>query len=453
MWADVCIHTRMRFYSMAEASYCWESGWFMVEAPQAGARVGGKYVLVSHIADGGMGSVWTAQNAATSSDVAVKLWRRRSGDDGTVERLRQEARLGSRLSHRNIVRIFDLVEEAEGPLVLVMELLRGCSLERYLQQRGALEPKAAVGIVVAMLAALSEAHDKGIIHRDIKPANVFLAADHDGHVIPKLLDFGIAKMPVENKNLTEDGRSLGTPRYMSPEQIRGTELDGKSDVFSAAVVLYEALTNVSPFDSGSSGAMLAAVLEREVDPHPLIPPRVWIELSRALSKRAYERHGSARELKDALVAAMQTSESELEDALKRLDPLAIAPLPPRPPQSSVQEIIVPLPTGSRPEPRFSLAAKAVAGFGAAAALGPHADDVGRGHDAGDRPSAGSHAFDERVGSGVRRPAGGERAVHRDHEHHDDQEAGRRGKADRVGQADRDEARVLIAQRSSRTAVP
>ncbi len=338
----------------------------MVEAPQAGARVGGKYVLVSHIADGGMGSVWTAQNAATSSDVAVKLWRRRSGDESTVERLRQEARLGSRLSHRNIVRIFDLVEEAEGPLVLVMELLRGCSLERYLQQRGALEPKTAVGIVVAMLSALSEAHAKGIIHRDIKPANVFLAADHDGRVIPKLLDFGIAKMPVENKNLTEDGRSLGTPRYMSPEQIRGTELDGKSDVFSAAVVLYEALTNVSPFDSGSSGAMLAAVLEREVDPHPLIPPRVWVELSRALSKRAYERHASARELKDALVAAMETTESDLEDALKHLDPMAIAPLPPRPPQSSVQEIIVPLPTGSRPEPRFSLAAKAVAGFGAAA---------------------------------------------------------------------------------------
>ena len=235
----------------------------MVEAPQAGARVGGKYVLVSHIADGGMGSVWTAQNAATSSDVAVKLWRRRSGDDGTVERLRQEARLGSRLSHRNIVRIFDLVEEAEGPLVLVMELLRGCSLERYLQQRGALEPKAAVGIVVAMLAALSEAHDKGIIHRDIKPANVFLATDHDGHVIPKLLDFGIAKMleePEVAEMKTRTGMLLGTPTYMSPEQCRGTGgITEKTDVYSLGLMLYLMLSGKLPYKGGGAGEDVARV--------------------------------------------------------------------------------------------------------------------------------------------------------------------------------------------------
>ncbi len=322
-------------------------------------------MLAAHIADGGMGSVWTATNDTTSAEVAVKLWRRRAGDESTVERLRQEARLGSRLSHRNIVRIFDLVEEPTGPLVLVMELLRGCSLERYLQMRGALDTRAAIAVAVAILGALSEAHDKGIIHRDLKPANVFLAVDHDGRVIPKLLDFGIAKMPKENKNLTEDGRSLGTPRYMSPEQIRGNDLDGRSDVFSTAIVLYEALTNVSPFDSGSSGAMLAAVLEREVDPHPLIPPRVWVELSRALSKRSYERHASAEELRRGLLTAMQTAESELEDALKLLRPMDIAPAPPRATASQTNDAVVQV-SGERPSPRFSVAAKAIGAFAAAA---------------------------------------------------------------------------------------
>ena len=285
---------------------------------EPGARVGGKYRLGRRIAVGGMGEVWRARNETTGAEVAVKVSRRSHGDDLDV-RFRTEAKLGSMVAHRNIVRIFDLVEDADGSLVLVMELLRGESLAQHLKKRGRLDAKEAIAIAVPILSGLGHAHAEGIVHRDVTPANVFLAVDPDGQVTPKLIDFGIAKLPAAGTH-TLDGRVLGTPRYMAPEQIRGQAIDGRADVFSVAVVLYEAITGTCPFDAGSPSASLAAVLEAQVDPDPQIEPRVWLELARALGKRPYERHDDALALAGALRLAVAETDASLASLLRRPPP-------------------------------------------------------------------------------------------------------------------------------------
>jgi serine/threonine-protein kinase len=265
-----------------------------------------------------MGEVWIARNQSTGADVAVKMRGANVVTEEAALRFRHEARLGAMLSHRSIVRIFDLVEEADGTLLLVMELLRGETLERYLKAHGPLQTKEAIAIALPVLSALAHAHDLGVVHRDVTPANIFLAVDPDGHVIPKLVDFGIAKLPASGFQ-TLDGRVLGTPRYMAPERIRAPgDIDGRSDLFSVGVVLYEMLTGTCPFAASAPSASLAAVLETVVDPDPRLEPRVWIELQRALAKRAYERQSSANEMAEGLRAASGETDANLAELLRRL---------------------------------------------------------------------------------------------------------------------------------------
>ena len=150
---------------------------------------------------------------------------------------------------------------------------------------------------------------------------MFFAVEPDGHVIPKILDFGIAKLPAASSPLTVDGSVLGTPHYMAPEQIRGQEdLDGRSDMFSLAVVLYEMLTGVRVFQRDSAAASLAAVLEHEVDPDPRIEPRVWVAISRALAKRPYERFATCAEFAEALRSAVDATDEDFALALQELRP-------------------------------------------------------------------------------------------------------------------------------------
>jgi serine/threonine-protein kinase len=297
-------------------------------------RVAGKFRLGKRLATGGMGEVWVARNESTGAEVALKMLRRGDADRERElrieERFRHEARLSAMLSHRSIVKVFDLIEEADGTLILVMELLRGETLQSYLERKGARPAREGVAIIAPILSALSHAHDRGIVHRDITPSNIFMAVDPDMHVTPKLVDFGIAKL-VSGATLpaskqvsivqTIDGRVLGTPRYMAPERIRGSsEVDGRADLFSIGVVLYETLTGVSPFSASSASASLAAVLERHVDPDPRIEPRLWLEIQRAIAKNAYERHATAQELATELRAAVGESEGALDASLRRNTP-------------------------------------------------------------------------------------------------------------------------------------
>jgi serine/threonine-protein kinase len=332
-----------------------------------GDKIAGKYTLLSEIGSGGMGSVWLARNDTTEADVALKIWRAAEEDpDQTKTRFRNEARLSAMLTHRNIVRVFDLITEPNGALVLVMERLQGCTLASYLRAQKYLGARAAVGITCGILAALEQAHKAGIVHRDVKPANVFLAVDPDGHVTPKLLDFGIAKVPAANMELTGDGRSLGTPRYMSPEQIRGKEIDGRSDIFSMAVILYETMTGISPFTADTPGASLAAVLEVEVDPDEHIDAQLFSELARGLSKRAYERHATAAEFAATLRKAIQCSDADMDEALRQLEPLKHAEGPSRPISMELSRLELGKPVSKSPI-RFlpwAFAAVAILGIGA-----------------------------------------------------------------------------------------
>jgi serine/threonine-protein kinase len=268
-----------------------------------------------------MGDVWIARNEATQAELAVKTLLRAERTALHDERFRREARLSATISHRNVVRVYDLVDEPDGTLGLVMELLRGATLEAAMKEKGVFNALQSVAVAIPVLSAMHHVHQKGIVHRDMKPGNVFFAVEPDGHVIPKVLDFGIAKLPAAGSALTIDGSVLGTPHYMSPEQIRGQEdIDGRSDMFSFAVVLYEMLTGIRIFHRETASASLAAVLEHEVDPDPRIEPRLWIALSRALAKRPYERYANCSEFLTALRGAVEATDEDLANALQDLRP-------------------------------------------------------------------------------------------------------------------------------------
>jgi len=281
----------------------------------------GKIRLIQRIGRGGMGDVWVARNEATQAEIAVKTLAAAERTPVHDERFRREARIAATISHRNVVRVFDLIDEADGTLGLVMELLRGGTLEEAMRERGPFTTLQAVAVALPILSAMHHVHQKGIVHRDMKPGNVFFAVEPDGHVIPKILDFGIAKVPAAGSALTIDGNVLGTPHYMSPEQIRANgDIDGRSDMFAFATLLYEMLTGVRVFHRDTAAASLAAVLEHEVDPDPRIEPRLWVAMTRALAKRPYERYATCADFADALRSAVQATDDQIAQALQELRP-------------------------------------------------------------------------------------------------------------------------------------
>ncbi len=278
--------------------------------------VGGKVRLEEKIASGGMGDVYRGKQLVTGATVAVKILEPRTKrDDDAVERFRMEARVSALLAHRSIVRVFDLFEEPDGSMALVMEFLAGQTLEHRIAREGALDPVVAIAMIVPVLGALDHAHAVGVVHRDVKPANIFLAVEPDGRVTPKLLDFGVAKSSAANVN-TMDGRVLGTASYVSPEQARAETVNGRSDIFSVGVVLYEAITGTSAFAGAHPAATMKNVLEATVDPHERIPPRVWLVIEKAIAKSAYERQATAGELARALENACNKTEDELASMLR-----------------------------------------------------------------------------------------------------------------------------------------
>ena len=276
------------------------------EPAVAGATVGGKYTLLREAGMGGMGAVWVARNETTGGEVAVKfLLPSAQWSPSLLARLRQEARATASLSHRGVVRVFDLVEAPDGQLFLVLELLHGHTLAERIDAQERIEPSEAVRIALDLLSALEHVHGAGIVHRDIKPPNVFLATDPDGVVTPKLLDFGVSKTRFDAPSLTIRGELVGTPSYMSPEQATGMPVDARSDIFAMGILLYEMISGKNPF-AADDNKLFAVVLkaDRVVAPEG-VSPALWAVIRRALRREPTARFDSAAAMAVALRDAMQ----------------------------------------------------------------------------------------------------------------------------------------------------
>ncbi|UQA61378.1 serine/threonine-protein kinase [Polyangium aurulentum] len=269
-----------------------------------GERVGGKYRLLRQIGAGAMGTVWEAANEATSRRVAIKLLNRPSDD--LRHRLLREARACGAIVHRNVIEIYDVGETDQGEPFLVMQLLEGETLADLLARQRRLSPAVAAHIGRDIARALAAAHEAHIIHRDLKPANVFLhqEAGTEGQVV-KVLDFGVAKSLDANDPLvTIVGGAVGSPAYMSPEQIRAEKnLDPRTDLWSLGVVLFEMLAGVRPFPGGGQ-ELLSRVL---VGPIPRVSQVVrHVDASfdalvaRCMERERERRMTSAVELAHAL---------------------------------------------------------------------------------------------------------------------------------------------------------
>jgi serine/threonine-protein kinase len=269
--------------------------------------------LLRPLGEGGMGAVWVAEHMSLHTHVVVKFMSQDLVDSPEAKaRFAREAAAASQVKSPHVVQTFDHGLTPEGVPYIVMELLEGRDLEHYLRAKApdALSPREVVAVVAQLARALSKAHERGIVHRDIKPSNVFLCDAGGGELFVKLLDFGIAKggeMSIAGST-TRTGSFIGSPFYMSPEQVVGAkDIDFRSDLWSLAVVAFEALTGQKPFHAETVGA-LALKIHRDPLPiptsvNPQLPPAVdkWFE--KACCREAAGRFASAKEMADALAQA------------------------------------------------------------------------------------------------------------------------------------------------------
>lgn len=259
------------------------------------------YLIEQEIGRGGMGVVYRARDRALERPVAIKV----IGDDraGSAEarhRFEREARLLAAIDHPNVIPIYGAGEE-DGHLYLVMRYVEGTDLHRLLRDQGRLAPEAAARIVDQVARAVDAAHARGLVHRDIKPSNVLLAGEH-----AYLADFGITRMVDQQTRSTEVGKWIGSVDFMSPEHLRGEQIDQRSDVYSLGCLLYTCLVGVPPFHRDSVAATITAHLQDR--PPSLsqiadVPKRFDKVIAKALAKRPADRYHSAGELGAAALAA------------------------------------------------------------------------------------------------------------------------------------------------------
>jgi serine/threonine-protein kinase len=349
-----------------------------------------RYHIKKKLGEGGMGQVYLAEHVKMGRRCAVKIMTAGlSNDPEAVGRFNREAANASRIAHANVCSIYDFGETAEGLIYLAMEYIEGKSLTDFLHETGPLPlPRAAV-ILSQAADALQAAHDLGIVHRDLKPDNIMITTIR-GRDVVKVVDFGIAKATGSDaisQKVTRTGLVVGTPEYMSPEQLTGDALDGRSDIYSLGLVFYRMLTGVLPFKSDS--AQEAMVKRLTEDPAPLIttypagrfPPRLQEVVSRALARSPMERYATAAEFgRDVQgVAGTMTGTVDTESATQavkrmsgaaptvpqtRVDPMAQVGRP-----SKASETVSGRPTPLPPRARRSMVVPIVGGAVVLLALG------------------------------------------------------------------------------------
>lgn len=224
-----------------------------------------KYRILSFIDKGGMGTIYKALQLSLNREVAIKLMQ--CPDDPIAEkRFFLEASHCAQLKHPNTIRIFDFGKSNDGHVYIVMELLHGQSMNQYIKQNGNFETLKALDICSKMCAALNEAHKNGIIHRDVKPSNIFLHMT-EGEIHPKLIDFGLVKEAEHSSELSQTGLVMGSPMYMSPEQVDSKDITYASDIYSLGHTLYTMITGVAPFKKETMTQIMIAQLREH--PRPL----------------------------------------------------------------------------------------------------------------------------------------------------------------------------------------
>ncbi|MBV9377772.1 MAG: serine/threonine protein kinase [Alphaproteobacteria bacterium] len=274
----------------------------------------GRYRVEELLGTGAMGEVYRAHDPAIDRMVAIKVVRPElvagSGGAQLLERFRREARAAGRRFHPNIVAIWDFGDDAGMPF-LVMELVEGRSLDQVIKLSGSLEPRRSVGIITQVLGALGFAHENGIVHRDIKPSNVMVLQDDR----VKVADFGIAR--IEASEFTIVGDLLGTPAYMAPEQLSGSPIDHRTDLFAAGVILFETLTGVKPFRGKSITEIMSLMEKRGPEDiralNPSVPEALKHVIIKSVSFDPAQRYADAAAFSKALAEALPQMAAEPPD--------------------------------------------------------------------------------------------------------------------------------------------
>jgi serine/threonine protein kinase len=324
-----------------------------LDQPKLGDTVAARYQTQSLLGEGGMGIVFEAIHIVTGRRVALK-WMKASVSR-TAEgraRMRREAETVGRINHPNVVQIFDVIEE-DGAMVLVMELLQGEPLEELLQ-RSDMPLHALLALLIPAMEGVAAAHREGVIHRDIRPSNIFLARNaHDGKVVPKVLDFGIAKREDSVAAITCVGTTLGTPAYTSCEQlVDSRSVDARADIYAFGVILYRAVTGQLPFDSRSILELTQRIATATPTPPKALNPALPTPLDHlvrwAMARQRDERISDMDTLIRELLPftrehSFRAQMTNPDVALPHLRPLQRAEttgphasLPPRPPSAALQ---------------------------------------------------------------------------------------------------------------------
>ncbi|HEV8216882.1 MAG TPA: serine/threonine protein kinase [Gemmatimonadaceae bacterium] len=319
--------------------------------PLVGRVIADRYLILAPLGEGGMGRVYLGEHVKMNRQCAIKVMNPSLvNDTESLQRFAREASNAARILHPNVAAVFDY-GEMDKIVYLVMEYVDGESLSTILAREGALEPRRAIEIARQIADGLHAAHELGIVHRDLKPGNVIVARTRSGKEVPKVVDFGIAKALSETPQdaLTRSGLVIGTPEYMSPEQLLGDPVDARADIYSLGCIVYQMLTGSAAFAGDTREQMIRRRLHespphvRDVDPN--LPGRLDTLIVHMLARSPDDRLASAAEVRDQLDPAL---------ALGGWDPRVItAPSASRTPASGIDESTQP----TQPIPRQRMAAR------------------------------------------------------------------------------------------------
>ncbi len=360
-----------------------------------GSVIADRYHIEEKLGEGGMGTVYLGEHVKMRRKSAIKVMAQSmASDPEAIARFNREAANAARINHPNVCQIYDFGETPDGMIYLAMEFIEGESLSDVLSREGALSLERAADVLRQTGDALQAAHDLGIVHRDLKPDNIMLRRGRDGTDVVKVVDFGIAKAMTgeEGQKVTKTGLVVGTPEYMSPEQLSGDVLDGRSDIYSLALVFFRTVTGALPFQADTAQETMIKRLTdeplklAEVAPDAQWPPRLQGVMDRALERMPADRYASAALFAGDAVAAVRAAGVPLsvdtEGATQVMDSgvtdqLAPTRVPGGPPPPTTPHTPAPAPAPPRAPAKkkpvvaiaASVAAVAVIGVGAVVVLG------------------------------------------------------------------------------------